>query len=105
MRQKFFIVMLTLLAVIVAAVAPALPIAVPRVAAQTATTSTLTLSVISARTEANAPGGPVVRGDPIPTFKYIINVDNTGDPTQARSAGCSPDYVPPPGQPGYPDQL
>ena len=103
MRQKFFIVMFTLLAVIVAAVAPALPIAVPRVAAQTATTSTLTLSVISARTEANAPGGPVVKGDPIGTYQYIINVDNTGDPTQARSAGCSPDYVPPPGQPGYPD--
>jgi uncharacterized repeat protein (TIGR01451 family) len=97
MRQKILIVILTLLAVVVAAVAPALPGAAPRVAAQTATTNTLTLNVISARTELNAPGGPVAKGDPIGTYQYIINVDNTGDPTQPRSAGCSPSNA------GYPD--
>jgi uncharacterized repeat protein (TIGR01451 family) len=97
MRQKIFIVTLALLAVIVAAVAPALPMATPRVAAQTAVTNTLTLSVISARTEPNAPGGPVVLGDPVTTFKYIINVDNTGNPDQPREAGCSPSNA------GYPD--
>jgi uncharacterized repeat protein (TIGR01451 family) len=62
-----------------------------------AQTNTLQLSVISARTEPDAPGGPVTRGDPVPTYKYMINVDNTGDPTQARYSGCHPT------DPGYPD--
>jgi len=56
---------------------------------------TLQLSVISARTEPEHPGGPVLKGDPITEYKYLINVDNTGDPTD--SAGCSAD------DPGYPD--
>jgi uncharacterized repeat protein (TIGR01451 family) len=30
-------------------------------------------------------------------YKYLINVDNTGDPFQDRNAGCSPE------DPGYPD--
>jgi len=34
---------------------------------------------------------------PIPEYKYLINVDNTGDPLQARNDGCSPE------NPGYPD--
>jgi len=59
--------------------------------------NTLSLSVVSARTEPNHPGGPVARGDPISEYKYLINVDNTGDPTQPREPGCSP-YTP-----GYPD--
>lgn len=53
--------------------------------------------MVSARTEPNAPGGPVAQGDPITTYKFLINVDNTGDPTQPREAGCSP------ADPGYPD--
>ncbi len=33
----------------------------------------------------------------ISEFKYLINVDNTGDPFQPRNAGCSPEDA------GYPD--
>ncbi|MFZ5921654.1 MAG: SdrD B-like domain-containing protein [Chloroflexota bacterium] len=33
----------------------------------------------------------------ISEYKYLINVDNTGDPLQDRNAGCSP------ADPGYPD--
>ena len=50
-------------------------------------TNTLTLNVISARTEPDAPGGPVLQGDPVVEYKYLINVDNTGDPND--SVGCS----------------
>jgi hypothetical protein len=31
----------------------------------------------------------VLKGDAIPNYKFLINVDNTGDPTQDRYAGCS----------------
>jgi uncharacterized repeat protein (TIGR01451 family) len=34
---------------------------------------------------------------PIGEYKYLINVDNTGNPLQDRTAGCSP------ANPGYPD--
>jgi len=64
---------------------PAVGPAVPQVFAQN--TNTLELSVISARTEVDAPGGPVLKGDPVTEYKYLINVDNTGDPTD--SEGCS----------------
>ncbi|MGD8804604.1 MAG: hypothetical protein PVH65_02050, partial [Chloroflexota bacterium] len=65
--------------------------------AASAQTNTLQLRVVSARTEPDAPGGPVVKGDAIPEYKYLINVDDTGDPTQVREAGCTAD------DPGYPD--
>ncbi len=39
----------------------------------------ITLSVSSARTEP-ADGSGVLRGDPITTYKWIVNVDNTGEP-------------------------
>ncbi|MCB0123574.1 MAG: hypothetical protein KDE58_15085, partial [Caldilineaceae bacterium] len=58
---------------------------------------TLRLSVVSARTEADAPGGPVLAGDPVAQYKYLINVDNTGDPDQARNPNCSST------NPNYPD--
>jgi hypothetical protein len=67
---------------------------VPTAAAQT---NTLQLRVISARTELDHPGGPVLKGDPVTEYKYLISVDNTGDPTQDRYAGCYPT------DPGYPD--
>jgi hypothetical protein len=76
-----------------AALAPALPGASP-VQAQT---NDLTLAVVSARTEPNAPGGPVSAGDPIDAYQFLINIDNTGDPNQPRDAGCSPL------DPDYPD--
>jgi uncharacterized repeat protein (TIGR01451 family) len=57
-----------------------------------AATNTLKINVISARTEPRALGGAgVAKNDPIAAFKYIINVDNTGETTQRTpSAGCSP---------------
>jgi hypothetical protein len=63
---------------------------------------TLTLSVVSARTEPDHPGGPVNQGDPILTYNYLINVDNTGDPLQPRFPDCSP-YYEDPNNPGQPD--
>ncbi|MEK7323789.1 MAG: hypothetical protein AAB217_00870, partial [Chloroflexota bacterium] len=42
-----------------------------------APTNLITLSVSSARNEP-ADGSGVLRGDPITTYKWIINVDNTG---------------------------
>ena len=57
----------------------------------------LLISVVSARTESEAPGGPVVKGDPITQYSYLINIDNTGDPSQPRLPGCHPSDA------GYPD--
>jgi hypothetical protein len=66
-------------------------------AATAATTTTLYLDLINARTEPRAfDGAGVIEGEPITTdYEFLISVDNTGDPTQARDAGCSrsdPDY-------------
>lgn len=63
-----------------------------------AATNTLTLSVVSARTEPRAFGGAgVTMGDAITQFKYIINVDNTGTTEQRTPGdGCSPESA------GYP---
>lgn len=68
---------------------PAPPAAVAAPAQQT-TTNVLSLNVVSARTEPNAPGGPVQEGAPITTYRYLINEDNTGTPTQPRTPGCAP---------------
>jgi hypothetical protein len=68
---------------------PVAPAAVAAPAQQT-TTNVLTLNVVSARTEPNAPGGPVQVGDPITTYRYLISEDNTGTPTQPREPGCAP---------------
>lgn len=51
-----------------------------------APTNHLTLNVVD-----------VANSAAIGEYKYLINVDNTGDPFQPRNAGCSPD------DPGYPD--
>lgn len=69
--------------------------------------SAVTLKLASARTEANWPGktgGIQVGQDPVAlllpdklNYKWIINLDNAGTPTQARNAGCSP------ANPNYPD--
>ena len=58
-----------------------------------AATNTLFIDVISARTEPLAIGGiGVVKGDPVTEYKYIINIDNTGETTQRTPAeGCSPE--------------
>lgn len=49
-------------------------------------TNHLTLAVVDAS-----------NSSPVAEYKYLINVDNTGDPFQPRNAGCSPE------DPGYPD--
>jgi hypothetical protein len=55
-----------------------------------APTNQITLSVASARTEPDAFGGAgVLRGDPVTTYKWIINIDNTGDPLDAEN-DCRP---------------
>ena len=92
-----------ILSLLLASIATALPVAMPAALAAPATaplaqsSSTLTLNVVSARTEPDRPGGGVIKGAPITQYEYLISVDNTGDPTQNRNAGCSP------ADGGYPD--
>mgnify|MGYP001327310748 CR=1 FL=1 len=66
------------------------PAPVQAAPAAQAPTNTFSLRVVSARTEPNAPGGPVTAGDVITEFQYLINEDNTGDPLQLREDGCTP---------------
>jgi len=56
----------------------------------------VSLSVVSARTEPAWNGVGIMAGTPIGTYRYLINVDDTGDVHQARADGCSPEAV------GYP---
>ncbi|MFN8465927.1 MAG: SdrD B-like domain-containing protein [Caldilineaceae bacterium] len=86
---------------LLALITPLSPVLAPAAAAAPAAqaTSTMTLSVISARTEPRAFGGAgVLKGAPVTQYKYIINIDNTGQTTQRTPAdGCSPH------SPGYPE--
>ena len=110
MRNKNFIVILTLLAIIVAPVMAVFPVSTPRAALAA---GGVTLNVISARAEpahtdpVTGDPAPVAKGAPVTTYKYIINVDNTGTTTTRAPTGvCSPSYVPPvtnPPSPAYPD--
>jgi hypothetical protein len=80
--------------------AQAQPAARPAAVNLAALTNTITLSVLSARDEPRFNGGGgVTKGAAITTYKYIINIDNTGT-TEQRSpdpgTGCSPT------DPGYP---
>ena len=72
-----------------------LPVPAPALAARSAPPwlppTPLHLKVISARTEIlGLNGAGVVKGDPILTYQYIINVDNSGDPFQPRIPDCYP---------------
>ncbi len=69
-----------------------------------AATNTLTLDVVSARTEPRAfQGAGVTEGDAVDSYRFIVNVDDTGGTDQRTATGvCSPSYNPPAGQPGYP---
>ena len=69
-----------------------------------AATNELSLDVVSARTEPRAfDGAGVTEGDAVDTYKFIINEDDTGSTDHRTATGvCSPSYVPPPGDPGYP---
>lgn len=54
-------------------------------------TNTLRLSVVSARTEPKAfDGAGVVAGDPVTEYKFLINVDNTGNPLDLDDPACQP---------------
>ena len=88
-----------------AALATGTAIAVPVVAAvpaHAATTNAVTVSVTSARSEANAPNGPVTKGQAVTDYRYMINVDNTGtsDPVGGPEpgSGCSAEDA------GYPSE-
>jgi hypothetical protein len=90
-KKKSVLSFLSLLTLLVPLVLSAAGPGTPRAQAQT---NTLTLNVISARTE---PLAGVTKGDPIANYKYIINVDNTGTTTQrldpatgALPTACTP---------------
>ncbi len=72
-------------------------VAVP---AHAATTSSITVKVVSARTEPHHQPAAVTKGDPVASFRYLINVDNSGKPEPLSApepgSGCSAD------DPGYP---
>ncbi|MFN0282859.1 MAG: SdrD B-like domain-containing protein [Kineosporiaceae bacterium] len=73
--------------------------ALPALPAQAAT-STLDVSVISARSEPRFNGGAgVTKGATVPDFKYIINIDNTGTTEQRSPAPGSACLATDPGYP------
>ncbi|MEP7295978.1 MAG: SdrD B-like domain-containing protein, partial [Burkholderiales bacterium] len=61
----------------------------------------VTVKVVSARAEPLALGGTgVVKGAPVASYKFLVNIDNTGQTTQrspATGTGCSPQDA------GYPN--
>ena len=72
---------------------------------QLAVTNTLTLRVVSARTEPRAfDGAGVVEGDQVSAYQFMIVVDNTGDPFDDTDCYA---YLDPPANtmrnPNYPD--
>jgi hypothetical protein len=99
-RWQAFARLLMVVFVLAMSVGVKSPAQVQTAKAQTSTTNMLSLSVISARTEPNHPGGPVTQGDSISEYKFLINLDNTGDPNQSRDLGCMPGD---PDYPNYPD--
>ena len=74
------------------------------VPAAAAPSNTLTLDVVSARTEPRAfQGDGVDKGAAVGTFRFLVNLDTTGGTDVREATGpCSPNYVPPAGEPGYP---
>ena len=77
------------LAVPVAQAAPISSAAAPA-AVPAAPTSTVTLAVQAARTEPLADIGPVTIGQDVTAYKFMINLDNTGE-TVTRNADAGPD--------------
>ncbi|MGB8649718.1 MAG: IPT/TIG domain-containing protein [Mycobacteriales bacterium] len=81
-------------ACVVAALLPVLPIRAAHAAA--APTGSITLHVDSARSVNSGPGF-VHQGDAVTTYKWLINVDDTGDPGTLRNQGidkCLPATAP-----------
>ncbi len=83
---------------VVLALAAALLVLMPLPRATAAPSNTLNVQVQSARTEPRARGGAGVHeGDPVTSYKFLINEDNTGSTAQRSPSGaCSAST------PGYP---
>ncbi|NLE44307.1 MAG: hypothetical protein GX620_06265 [Chloroflexi bacterium] len=84
------------------------PVQTAVASAAAAPTNTVYLRVVNARSEPLAlDGAGVIKGEPVTTeYQYMINVDNTGDPTQDYLPGCHPFLDPPDNtqrNPDYPD--
>ncbi len=76
--------------VAVLALAAALLAILPLQRASAAPTDVLNVQVQSARTEPRAPGGGVHEGDPVTSYKFLINEDNTGSTaTRSPSGPCA----------------
>src|SRR5262245_3110338 len=93
-RRRPVLRILLRLALLLGVALAAMP-AVPRTQVAHAQTNVLKLSVVSARTEPrfpddapNAPG--ITKGDVVSNYQFIINRDDTGDPSQPTTPGCSP---------------
>lgn len=83
---RWGVTLLTILVMVIGGITPFSISALFVERAAALTTTHLTLNVVDADSSAA-----------IGEYKYLINVDNTGNPLQARGDGCSPD------DPGYPD--
>src|SRR3954469_7363587 len=80
-------VRLTVAASLVLALMPALQAATAP-AAQAATTGSIDLTVLSARSVNNG-AGFVHKGDKVTDYKWMINVDDTGDPGTLANQGTA----------------
>ncbi len=96
------VLLLVMMASILPAPAPAQ--AAPLAAPVVVSLNTLTLKVISARTEPRAFGNiGVIQGDPVLSYKYLINLDNSGNPFEERNPNCYPEDALGNPNPNYPD--
>lgn len=103
MRRKWAAIAIAMLLVAQVSGAP-LPVPgagkPPPASAQAATTNTIKLRVTSARTE---PKAGVQKGDPITDYRFLINVDNTGDPFDETACNPFLDEAMTQRNPNYPD--
>ncbi|HEY8652834.1 MAG TPA: hypothetical protein VIL87_07025, partial [Dermatophilaceae bacterium] len=84
-RGRAVVVLLATLAVVIAQLM--VPSLAPPAAAATAPGS-ITLTVNSARSVNSGPGF-VHQGDPITAYKWLINLDDVGDPGTAANQGTT----------------
>ncbi len=86
LSRRQSITVFTILTIVIGTFAPLAAVTPVLAEPAAVTTSHLMLNVVDA---ANSTA--------LTEYKYLINIDNTGDPFQARNAGCSPEDA------GYPD--
>lgn len=101
----FFLRVLLLLVMMASLLpAPAPALAAVQNAPAVISLNTFTLQVVSARTEPRAfDGAGVIKGDPVSSYKYIINLDNSGNPYQERMYDCYPEDALGNPNPNYPE--